>query len=237
MTSEQGTETLEIERKYEVAVDAELPTAEQFRLVGFEPDPAVTHRLVARYFDTPDEALARAGIAVRVREGGPDAGWHVKRREPGGVRELHWPLAAEMPDALIDELRSRVGEAAAAAVRERATLDTERTVVVLRTGAREARVELADDRVVAADLVSGVRRAWREWEAELIGGASEADLDAVDPALRAAGATPSASPAKIARATGKLVELARARGAGEAQLSALIELDAADQEAARRLSA
>ncbi|MCW2288755.1 CYTH domain-containing protein [Leucobacter luti] len=234
MTSEAGVEALEIERKYEVAVDAHLPTAERFARAGFSATEPVIFHLAAQYFDTPDEALARAGIAVRVRTGGSDAGWHVKRREPGGVRELHWPVASQMPAGLLDELRARVGEVAEQ-VAPRATLKTERTVVVLRDAAGAGLVELADDRVYATDLSDGVHRAWREWEAELLPGAAETVLDAVDPLLRAAGAYPSASPAKIARATGKLIALAQARGADPEQLAALTELDAADQAAARRL--
>ena len=236
MSSDAARESLEIERKYEVDVAAQLPTPEQFLAVGFVADPAATFGLRARYFDTADEELARAGVALRVREGGADAGWHIKVRQPGGVRELQWPLSEELPDPLRAELRALVGDAADR-VEPRATMATERTVVVLRDAAGAARIEIADDRVVAADLAAGVRRAWREWEAELLPGAAEAELDAVDPALRGAGAVPSASPAKIARATGRLVGLARARGADAAQLAALEALDAADQAAARRLDA
>ncbi|SJN08292.1 CHAD domain containing protein [Leucobacter sp. 7(1)] len=234
MTSNAARESLEIERKYEVDVAATMPTPEQFRAAGFEPDPPVTFPLRARYFDTVDEALARAGVALRVREGGTDAGWHIKVRQPGGVRELQWPLAEELPEALVAELRALVGDAADK-VQPRATMDTERTVVLLRDAAGVARIELADDSVRTADLAAGVRRAWREWEAELLPGADESELDAVDPVLRGAGAVPSASPAKIARATGRLIALAQARGADAAQLAALAALDAADQEAARRL--
>ena len=236
MTTQPGTESLEIERKYEIAVDAPLPSAAAFAAAGFAADPPETFALAARYFDTPDEALARAGIAVRVREGGADAGWHVKRREPGGVREQHWPLESQMPAGLLAELVARVG-IAAGAVQPRAELLTERTVVVLRDGAGAALVELADDRVRATDLSDGVRRAWREWEAELLPAGTEAQLDALDPVLRAAGAEPSASPAKIARATGKLLGLARERGAAPEVLRAIEQLDAADQAAARTLDA
>lgn len=234
MTTQPGTESLEIERKYEIAVGAPLPSAEEFAAAGFAADAPETFELVARYYDTPDEELARAGIAVRVREGGTDAGWHVKRREPGGVREQHWPLETQLPAGLLAELAARIG-VAAGSVRPRAELLTERTIVVLRDAHGRALVELADDRVRATDLADGVRRAWREWEAELLPGGAESHLDALDPVLRAAGASPSASPAKIARATGKLVQIARAKQADAAVIAALVELDADDQAAARTL--
>ncbi|WP_164512890.1 CYTH domain-containing protein [Leucobacter chromiireducens] len=236
MTTQPGTESLEIERKYEIAVDAPLPSAADFARAGFAADAPETFELVARYYETPDEDLARAGIAVRVREGGSDAGWHVKRRTPGGVVEQHWPLERQLPAGLLAELAARIG-VAAGSVQPRAELRTERTVVVLRDADGRELIELADDRVRATDLADGVRRAWREWEAELLPGGAEAQLDALDPVLRAAGASPSASPAKIARATGKLVGLARARQADAALIAALEQLDAADQAAARTLDA
>ncbi|QYM75334.1 CYTH domain-containing protein [Leucobacter luti] len=99
MTSEAGVEALEIERKYEVAVDAHLPTAERFARAGFSATEPVIFHLAAQYFDTPDEALARAGIAVRVRTGGSDAGWHVKRREPGECGNCTGRLPPRCPQA------------------------------------------------------------------------------------------------------------------------------------------
>lgn len=236
MEDQPAVEAIEIERKYEVAVDAPLPPNAAFQAVGFEADPPAAFQLVASYFDTPREALARIGVAVRVREGGKDAGWHLKQREASGVRELQWPPSQEMPAALAAEIRARIGDAVAEVV-PRAELRTDRVILVLRDSGGRAAVEIADDRVLATDHARGVRRAWREWEAEVLPDGAEFQLDVIEPVLVQAGAQLSASPAKIARATGKLLDLARQRGASEGQIAALSALDVADQEAARRLEA
>ncbi|MFP3345697.1 CYTH domain-containing protein, partial [Halomonas sp. SIMBA_159] len=58
-----------------------------------------------QYFDTADGDLARAGVALRRRTGGPDEGWHVKGpREGDGRLELGWPLGEgdELPGAVAD---------------------------------------------------------------------------------------------------------------------------------------
>ena len=234
MTDQQGVEALEVERKYEVGPEARLPDPGVFAALGLRADEPVTHELRARYFDTLDGDLARRGLALRERHGGKDAGWHLKERGPSGVRELLWPPADELPAALAAEVRTRVG--AAAALVPIADLRTTRTVLLLRDAAGAEAAELADDRVRATDS-AGVRRAWREWEAELAPGAAPDLLDRIEPALLAAGAVPSPSPAKIARATGRLVQLAAARGADAERLAALRALDEADRAAGRRLDA
>ncbi|MBL3685931.1 CYTH domain-containing protein [Leucobacter zeae] len=240
MTQQQGVEALEIERKYEVPAGGELPGGAAFARVGLAADEPVVHRLEAEYFDTADGSLARAGLAMRVRRGGKDAGWHLKHRRTEGVRELMWPAGERIPDELVAAAAAGAGIAIGAAdLRVIARMRTERTVVMLRAGDGAAVVELADDRVRAEDRSTDpeVRRAWREWEAELMPEAGVELLDVVEPILLAAGAVPSLSPAKIARATGRLVGLARSRGASDAELAALEALDASDQEAARRLEA
>lgn len=256
MTEQADAQTagsLEIERKYEAAVGLTLPPAGVFLAVGLTADPPAVQHLSARYFDTAAADLARLGFAVRVRRGGKDAGWHLKQRTELGNRELLWPLdpAIEgmpgpdaMPEALRAEIEARVGVPASRLV-PIAELETERTTVVLRDTAGRELIELADDRVRAVAGATGVRRAWREWEAEALpdahaeGGAAGAAavLDRVEPVLLDAGATPSLSFAKIARATGQLVAVARAKGAGEDRIAALERLDASDQEAARTLEA
>lgn len=231
-----GSESLEIERKYEVSVALPLPDADGFREAGLDPEAPVTHRLSARYFDTLRGDLAARGLALRERHGGKDAGWHLKQRGEAGVKELLWPPSDGMPEGLRDEIRGRIGDAVDE-VRPVAQLETERTVVMLRDGSGREAVELADDRVRATDRVAGVDRAWREWEAELMPGVDAAVLDRVEAVLLAAGAEPSLSFAKIARATGRLIAAARASGADDAVLAALERLDASDREAARRLGA
>lgn len=209
-----GLESLEIERKYEVDPDAALPT--DFTEAGLRAADPVRFELTATYFDTPDGQLARRLIAVRHREGGSDAGWHLKSKGDGGAREVHWPPAGEMPEGLRAEIAAETGDE----VVPLAELRTSRTVVALRDAGDAQVVELADDLVLATHHATGVRRAWREWEAELAAGADPALLDAIDPVLCAAGAAPSANPAKIVRATGMLPET-----------------DARDRAAARKLEA
>lgn len=231
-----GSAALEVERKYEVPADVPLPAPERFRALGYAPDAPISHHLSATYFDTADGALAACGLALRTRSGGKDAGWHLKERRPEGVLELTWPPEEAMPRGLRDEIEARIGDAAEG-VEPIARLDTERTVLLLRDAAGRQLVEIADDRVRAHDVDADVRRAWREWEAELMPGVDAAELDRVEPVLLAAGAAPSLSVAKIARATGRLIAMARARGAGDAVLAALGRLEVSDREAARRLDA
>ena len=231
MSQVPGQQSLEIERKYEVAADLPLPSAATLLDAGFVAAPPVTYALSAIYFDTPGADLATRGLAVRARTGGSDAGWHLKERGADGVRELFWPLEAELPEGLREELRTRIGDAVEA-LAPIAELQTERTVVVLSDAQGAALIELADDRVDALDRLGDVARRWREWEAELLPAGSPATLDAVEPLLLAAGAEPSLSSAKIARATGRLVAAAEAAGAGEERIALLRALDEADRAAA-----
>ncbi|MHA3723397.1 CYTH domain-containing protein [Leucobacter sp. HY1910] len=243
-----GAESIEVERKYEVPEHAVMPRAEAYAALGLTLDAPETHELRATYFDTPDRALARAGIAVRERSGGHDAGWHVKQRLSGGVREVAWPPAPEAPEALIAKLHEllagNTGEAGAAVagpvvatlqLEPLAQMRTTRVTTLVRQTGKPV-IELADDRVLGIDhTAGGVRRAWREWEAELVLGEDPAVLALVEPLLLAAGAVPSLSFAKIARASGQLVVVAKQRGASPAQISALEALDADDQARARTL--
>ena len=69
-------------------------------------------------------------------------------------------------------------------------------------------VEIADDHVTAVDVRGDVERGWREWEVELLPGAPDTEagrtalLDAIEAAIAVAGAHPSTSVAKVARALG-----------------------------------
>lgn len=236
VTTQVAIESFEIERKYEVDATASLPGAPEFAAVDLIAGSPEVHLLHATYFDTPAADLAQRRLALRMRRGGKDAGWHLKQKNEEGARELQWPAADEMPSEVIAEIRRWIGDAVGE-LQPLAELHTERTVVVLRDRDGRDVVELADDRVRALDHRTGTRRAWREWEAEVLGDGVGAVLLRVEPVLRAAGAVPSSSPAKIARATGQLEAVARTKGASADALKALRDLDAADQEAARRLEA
>ena len=234
MTTQAAIESFEIERKYEVDSAASLPGAPEFKAVELIAGPPETFHLHATYFDTPAADLAQRRLALRMRRGGKDAGWHLKQKNAEGARELQWPAADEMPTEVIAEIRRWIGDTVSE-LQPLAELRTERTIVVLRDRDGQEVVELADDSVHALDHRTGTRRAWREWEAEVLGDGDGAVLARVEPVLRAAGAVPSSSPAKIARATGQLEAVARSKGASADELQALRALDAADQEAARRL--
>ena len=205
MTSEH----LEIERKYDAAPD--LPWVDLSSLPGVQAlaEPAQKH-LDATYFDTDTLALTRAGITLRRRTGGSDAGWHLKVPASVGARtEFGEPLEGhETPPAeLVDRVRVHVRDRE---LRPVAGIESHRTVHKLLGEADTVLAEAADDNVTAsgsggdgsADLSS-----WREWEIELVDGA-DALIDAADELIRAAGAEPSRWPSKLARALdGRLAAL------------------------------
>jgi len=208
--SAQPSRTVEVERKYDVDADTPLPA-----WIGIDGVDAVTsgelRELDARYFDTRDADLARAGVAVRRRTGGPDAGWHIKGpREGDGRLEIAWPLS-EGPLGDDDTIPDGVAEALArwttASLSPLARIENSRTAYLL-TGPDGVIAEFVDDRVRATDLRQGVQREWREWEVELGPGAPadaagrEEFFAAVEVVVFAASARPAASDSKLARALG-----------------------------------
>lgn len=203
-----GTEpsrTVEVERKYDVDADTPLPDWSGTDAVDAVADGEL-RRLDARYLDTDDAALARAGVAVRRRTGGPDEGWHIKGpREGDGRLEIAWPLGADdaLPEAVVETLARWTTDPLTPLAR----IENERTAYLL-TDAGGTIAEFVDDRVRATDLRQGMQREWREWEVEL-GPAAPADdagraalFAVVEAAVFAAGARPAASDSKLARALG-----------------------------------
>jgi CHAD domain-containing protein len=193
---------LEVERKYDVDTLFALP-----ELTGqggvVAADGPVEHHLEAVYYDTPDLRLIRARVTLRRRTGGPDAGWHLKL--PAGVarREVHAPLgpaAGDPPRALLEPV---TGILRGASARPVATLRTRRLVTELRDADGRVVAEVAEDMVTAAAPAEGSNQpaevhTWREVEVELVDG-DEDVLEAVEKALTAAGARPSASASKLGR--------------------------------------
>lgn len=196
---------IEVERKYDVDVTTPLPVWTAIPGVT-EVTSGELRVLDARYFDTEDAALSRAGVALRCRTGGPDEGWHVKgRREGDGRLELGWPLSDgdELPDAVTTAITRWTTEQLTPLAR----IENDRTAYSL-IGPTGVIAEFVDDHVQATDLRQGVGREWREWEMEL-GPAAPADaagreafFAAVEAAIFAVGGRHAASGSKLARALG-----------------------------------
>jgi CHAD domain-containing protein len=232
----------EVERKYAATDETQLPD-----LTGVDRVAAVVARgvehLDAVYYDTADQRLAGAGITLRRRTGGRDAGWHLKLpvapeetagTEPGRTRdEVRAPLSDTPPQELTALVRARaLGRELAPVVR----LRTRRTVRVLQDAAGAPLAEVAVDAVRAqraapagagaapAKRSGGPARArWCEIEVELTGAGEggAALLDAVGRALAAAGIRPAGAASKLARAlaetgTGPAGGSGDARGGGKA---------------------
>lgn len=201
----EPSRSVEVERKYDV--DAATPLPVWTAVPGVD---AVTEGelrvLDAQYLDTADAALARAGVALRRRTGGPDAGWHIKGpREGDGRVELGWPLGDD--DRVPDAVASTLARWTTDPLTPLARIRNDRTAYLLE-GAGGVIAEFVDDRVRATDVRQRIEREWREWEVEL-GPAAPADAEgraafftAVDEAVRAAGGRDAASDSKLARALG-----------------------------------
>jgi len=202
-----GDKQIEIERKYDVDDETATPNPVGVGTIAILEAPQ-TIDLDATYFDTAELDLARHATALRRREGGEDAGWHIKRAVDEGRTEQHWPLAegeSDVPESLRADVADIVGDRDLLPV---ARVRNRRVVSRLLDAARYPVAELCDDRVSADDLLSGEHRSWREWEIELLGAAPDtrsertALLNALETVVIAAGARVSPSSSKLARALG-----------------------------------
>ncbi|WP_410592512.1 CHAD domain-containing protein [Amycolatopsis sp. lyj-23] len=218
----------ERERKYEIVAGSGVPHLVGVGGVESQDDP-VEHVLDASYYDTETFRLARSGITLRRRVGGPDAGWHLKLPVSADERqELQWPLGGDA-HKVPGRLRRLV----------RAYTLGEKLVPIahLRTDRFAHRLADADGRTVAVltdDHVTGEAGGetarldeWRELELELDPSADPALLPEFDRALSEAGASASPWPSKLRRLIGDRVpappRAAKKPSAGDVVLAVLHE--------------
>lgn len=206
---------LEIERKYEMP-DAGAPMPQlSWTMKEMVAAPAVTEHLDATYFDTETQSLGRHKIAVRRRTGGYDQGWHIKFDAAGGRHEVGFDLtddALDVPDRVTDFVRAAILDETLV---PRVSLTTDRKRTVLSLAGTGDVAEICEDSVRAVDYSTGIQRTWCEWEVELLPAAEENEelaqkvFSEVETVLTAAGAVPSQSSAKIARALGQDADFER----------------------------
>ncbi|MGO9081311.1 MAG: CHAD domain-containing protein [Streptosporangiaceae bacterium] len=232
-----ATVVREIERKYDPATAGTAALEAVKAMTGTAGVAAVSQQaeqfLDAVYYDTADLRLIGAGITLRRRTGGEDAGWHLKLPAGADTRdEIRLPLAAPggkpaagaasgtagkraaTPHARADnavpkELAALVraytrGAALAPVVRIQAS----RSVLRLVDDASRTLAEIAADHV-SAEPAGGSATTWDEIEAELVTGDPKL-LKAIDTRLRKAGARPAATATKLQRALGGLLPAAEA---------------------------
>jgi inorganic triphosphatase YgiF len=196
------TEHLETELKFEVSPDFVVP-----ELGGLADGVTITEPevslLTARYFDTRDLRLAAAGITLRRRTGGSDAGWHLKLPVGAGTRrELRAPLGdatTDVPPELASLVTRWVEDHPLHVV---AVLETRRSVRNLVGAGGQVLAEVADD-TVTGQIPSltdspGEPVTWREIEVELVSGGPQI-LAAARSRLVTAGARPASSASKLGR--------------------------------------
>jgi CHAD domain-containing protein len=194
---------LEVEDKY--ALDESTVLPDFSAIPGVKAVSVVDHELVATYFDTHDLALAAAGVTLRRRTGGEDAGWHLKLPMDGGRLEIVLPLGRAVrnpPVALRNVVAGIVRDEGLAPV---VVIRTDRKVHRLRGKKDDVLGEVVDDRVsaepVTSDAPGHAQITWREVEAELVSG-KLALLVRVSDLMASVGARRSQSPSKLAQALG-----------------------------------
>jgi CHAD domain-containing protein len=190
----------ETETKYDAPADVALPDLDGLPQVAATSRPADVE-LDAEYYDTGDLRLLRAGITLRRRRGGDDAGWHLKLPAGGDTRrEIRLPLGRtgrRVPGELAGLVRVHTrGEP----LRPVAHLTTRRQRLTLLNEAGESLAEVAADDVSAQTLgdTTTVSR-WHEVEVELTGGDGRL-LKAADKVLRRDGLRRAGRAAKLERA-------------------------------------
>jgi len=189
----------ETEAKYDAPAGAALPRLGDLSQVA-DTSRSAGERLEAEYYDTDDLRLIRAGITLRRRRGGDDAGWHLKL--PLGAdtrREIQLPLgraARRVPSELAELVRVHTRSEP---LRPVARMTTNRQRLILLGPAGESLAELAADDV-SAQTLGGTPSvsSWHEVEVELTGGGRKL-FKAADNLLRRDGLRPAGRSAKLER--------------------------------------
>lgn len=193
----------EVERTYAPQPGIDLPDLASLPGVAEVGSPS-TDQLMAVYFDTADLALARAGVSLRRRTGGPDAGWHLKVPAGAGRDEVRVPLSRALhhpPAVLRRYVVAWVRDAPLAPI---ATIATTRTTRQLLGVDGSSLAELAEDEVTGTPTSGAGRVAWREWELELTS-AQTSLLDAADQLMAGIGVAPSTVQRKLLHVLGDRV--------------------------------
>jgi CHAD domain-containing protein len=202
--SGQPSAQVEWERKFELGEGGTVPDLAGTGPVARQAEP-VSQQLDATYFDTRDLRLARAGITLRRRTGGDDAGWHLKlpvgaeRREEITVPlgQATYLVPAELAELVIARTRGdHLVPVAHIATTRRASelLDVDDRPIAT----------LTDDHVTAEAIGPSARLdAWREVEVEIGLAGDEKALDAITEALEAAGIRRASTGSKLRRILGE----------------------------------
>lgn len=211
MTKADVTTVRETERKYEATDAMRLPDPAE--LLGLATGPGAQEQsLEAVYFDTADLRLARAGVTLRRREGGPDPGWHLKLPVSRDSRdEVRMPAdrSHRQPPAPLVAL-TRVHSRGADLVPV-ALLNTRRRRWVLTDPDGRQLAELVDDRVSAHTMGEQTRAlSWREVEVELAEHGQAKLLDRIERRLLDAGAHRATSRSKLGRLLAQQLPVQRA---------------------------
>ncbi|ONH50786.1 metal-binding protein [Frankia sp. CcI49] len=201
----------EVEAKFDVDLTFVVPPLTGLAGIASAAGPT-EKRLDAVYYDTDDLRLARHRITLRRRQGGGDAGWHLKLPLSGATRdEIRRPLnVIERDPSREGTVPGEFADVVAATTRGRplapvARVRTVRRATTLRAPDGHDLAELADDEVHAQALGSATTvSCWREIEVEALGDDPRV-LPAAGAVLCGAGARPAAWPSKLVRALGSQV--------------------------------
>lgn len=162
---------IEIELKLELTEAAAQELAASPTLAG---EPAV-HQLRATYFDTPDHALAKGGISLRIRASGDARFQTIKADGEAGAGLFHrseWEMPVDGDTPVLDDtmpIKALLGDRTDE-ITPQFNVEVERKVWIVPEG--DAEIEVVIDR---GEIIAGDRReAISEVELELKRGHSSA---------------------------------------------------------------